>query len=142
MYLIHTLKFKKMTKIYLILTIIIWQENALAQLAFTSFSTYSTGTTSRQIVSADFNNDGKSDLAVCNSISNNVSVLLASSNGSFTTAVNYSVGTSPLSLSAADFNSDGHQDLAVVNRLSSNVSILLGSSNGTLTFAANYATGG
>ncbi len=61
----------------------------------------------------DFNGDGKSDLAVANANSSNVSVLLGTGTGSFGPATNFSVGSSPRSVAVGDFNGDGKSDLAV-----------------------------
>jgi len=75
------------------------------------------------------------DLAVVNSATNNVAILLGSVDSagriSFTEAPNspVPVGQSPVALAASDFNADGIPDLAVVNRVDNSVSILLGSSN-------------
>jgi len=63
----------------------------------------------------DFNGDGKSDLAVANRYSNNVSVLLGTGTGSFGTATNFTVGSDRRSATVGDFNGDGKSDLAVAN---------------------------
>ena len=64
----------------------------------------------------DFNADGKTDLAVANSCSNNVGVLLGNGAGGFAAAVTYaSGGSSPNSVTVGDFNADGKDDLAVAN---------------------------
>ncbi|WP_187602861.1 Calx-beta domain-containing protein, partial [Microcystis aeruginosa] len=86
---------------------------------------FTVGISPRSVTVGDFNGDGKSDLAVANYASNNVSVLLGTGTGSFGTATNFSVGNRPLSLTVGDFNSDGKSDLAVANLYSSNVSVLL-----------------
>jgi hypothetical protein len=78
-----------------------------------------------RIVCADFNADGKVDLAVNNHLANNVSVLLGNGMGSFDAATNFAVGVNPYSLTSADFNGDGKADLAVTNFNDNNVSILL-----------------
>ncbi|HEX7139766.1 MAG TPA: FG-GAP-like repeat-containing protein, partial [Vicinamibacterales bacterium] len=88
-----------------------------------------------------FNRDGKIDLAVANSGSNDVSVLLGNGNGTFQTAVSYSVGTTPEAVIAADFNRDGKLDLAVANSASGTVSILLGNGDGTFQTATTFAVG-
>jgi hypothetical protein len=49
----------------------------------------------------DFNGDGKPDLAVANSVSNDVSVLLGNGDGSFQAARNFSAGISPVSVAIA-----------------------------------------
>jgi hypothetical protein len=80
------------------------------------------------VIVADFNGDGKLDLAVGGS---EVSVLLGNGNGTFQAAVN-SPGSSPLA--AADFNGDGKLDLFADGK------VLLGNGNGTFTLYATYPT--
>jgi hypothetical protein len=87
------------------------------------------------IFSADFNGDGKMDLATANQGNNNVSVLLGSGTGTFGAAVNYTVGSSPYSIFSADFNGDGRADLVTANESSNNVSVLL---NNTLAASLNF----
>jgi PKD repeat protein len=93
------------------------------------------------VTSADFNGDGKADLALAHYFSNNVSVLLNSGTGTFPVTVNYPVGTNPRDLTTADFNGDGFKDLAVGNGNSNSVSVLLGSATGTFAAAVNYSVG-
>jgi type II secretory pathway component GspD/PulD (secretin) len=82
------------------------------------------------------------DLAVANSTSNNVSILLGavdtSGNISFTEASGspIAVGNLPVAIAAGDLNSDGIPDIAVVNQTDNTISILLGSSNADGTFVA------
>lgn len=87
---------------------------------------------------ADFNGDGKADVAAANGNSNTVSILLGNGDGSLQNAVNYVVstgtGASPISVVARDFNGDGKLDLAVlINSPSSdsNITVLLGNGDGT-----------
>lgn len=54
--------------------------------------TYSVGTAPCGVVVGDFNGDSKLDLAIANSGSNDISVLLGLGDGTFRKAVNYSVG--------------------------------------------------
>ena len=83
-------------------------------------------------MAGDFNGDGRTDLAVANFGSNDVSVLLGNGDGTFQDQVRYAAGTGPSAV-AGDFNGDGRTDLAVANDGSNDVSVLL-SLNGT--FAA------
>jgi hypothetical protein len=99
------------------------------------------GTYPVSVVSDDFNGDGKKDLAVVNTGSNRVSIMLGRGDGTFNAEVNYSVGTNPYSIAKGDFNGDGIIDLAVPNRGSNNISILLGKIDGTFNAAVNYTTG-
>jgi dienelactone hydrolase len=106
---------------------------------FRTVVNYSTGPGSfpRSVAVADLNGDGKLDLVVGDSSSNNVGVLLGNGDGTFQAAANYGVGSSPVSVVVGDFNGDGKLDLAVA---SYGVSLLLGNGDGTFQAAGNYAT--
>lgn len=79
---------------------------------------------------ADFNGDGKVDIAVLNSSANSVTIRL--NNGEwFWTAKDYPVGFSPTSIAAGDFNGDGNVDLVV--RGSSVIKVLYGNGDGSFT---------
>jgi hypothetical protein len=108
---------------------------------FATAVNYPAGTGPRSVAVGDFNGDGKQDLAVANSGSNNVSILLGNGNGAFQAAVNYGTGSTPRSVAVGDFDGDGKQDLAVANSGSNTVSILLGNGNGTFKAAVGYAAG-
>ncbi len=75
----------------------------------------------------DYNLDGKSDLAVANSSSDNIAILLGDGNVGFTQPAGspISVGDTPAYIVAADFNLDGKPDFAVANANSNNVTIQL-----------------
>ena len=77
--------------------------------------TYAVGSSPIALVAGDFNGDGRTDLAVANAGSNDVSVLLGNGDGTFQTQVTYAVGSDPDALVAGDFNGDGRTDLAVAN---------------------------
>ncbi len=87
---------------------------------------------------ADFNADGIQDLAVANSGSNNVTILLGNGSGGFSAAAGspFTVGTYPVSLAVGDFNEDGIQDLAIANNTSNDVTVLLGNGSGGFSPAA------
>lgn len=74
---------------------------------------YVAGKDLSSVVLADFNGDGKIDIATTDVSSSYVGVLLNSGNGTFQNAVQYPAGPNPFSLAAADFNGDGKLDLAV-----------------------------
>jgi hypothetical protein len=85
---------------------------------------------------ADFNGDGKPDLAVTTVLS--VSVLLGNGDGTFQAGVNYTAGPTPASVAVGDFNGDGKPDLAVPNPGRYNfVIMLLGNGDGTFQEAPN-----
>ncbi len=86
------------------------------------------------VVAADFNEDGKPDLAICNGSAGTVTICN-------TTHALYSyvldtipTGSRPVRAYAADLTEDGHQDLVVVDEIDSTVSLLVG--NGLGSFAA------
>jgi len=85
---------------------------------FAEAATYpSGGAGANAVAAADFNGDGKPDLAVTNSGSDNrVSVLLNNGAGGFLAAAPYpGGGTVTWAIAVADFNDDGKMDLVVAN---------------------------
>jgi hypothetical protein len=109
--------------------------------SFNPATNFTVGSNPNSVTVGDFNGDGKSDLAVANFYSNNVSVLLGTGTGSFGAATNFTVGTRPISVTVGDFNGDGKSDLAVANYNSSNVSVLLGTGTGSFGAATNFTVG-
>jgi len=101
---------------------------------------------------ADFNGDGKPDIAVVNSENNNVEILLnntvqGSATANFTAAAVVGAGNTPIWVAAADFNGDGKPDLAILDNGSSSVLILLnttvpGSSTPTFVVGGSGPVGG
>ncbi len=86
------------------------------------------------LAAADFNNDGRLDLAVAVNNSNALLIAQGNGDGTFTGLGFQAVGNNPIWLAAGDLNGDGKMDLAVANNSDNTVSILLG--NGDLTFTA------
>jgi hypothetical protein len=88
---------------------------------------------------ADFNLDGKPDIASLIVPSNMVSILLGRGDGTFRTKASYGTENDPLAAATGDFNSDGKPDLIVAsgNRLT----ILLGKGDGTFQPATALETG-
>ncbi len=107
--------------------------------------TYPVGTLPASIVTADFNGDGKLDLAVVNVDDNDIGILLGNGDGTFQPQVTYpvSVGIGYFflpSLVLGDFNGDGNVDLAVGDLTA--VFVLLGNGNGTFQSALQSTPGG
>jgi hypothetical protein len=106
---------------------------------------YAVGSAPEDVKTADFNGDGKLDLAVASSGNNSASILLGNGNGTFQAPVNYPAGTKPYRLALGDFNGDGKPDIAVADegnyRANGAVTILLGNGNGTFLTGASYTTG-
>jgi hypothetical protein len=97
---------------------------------FGTATKFGVGTSPQDLINADFNGDGKPDLATANPGSDNVSVLLGDGSGNFGAAKNFATGKTPRHLTKADFNRDGKLDLAVSNDGSDNISVLLGKDYG------------
>ncbi len=93
------------------------------------------------IVAADFNGDGKLDLALVDAETDTVDVLLGNGDGTFQAPQEYPVGSGPESLVVGDFSGDGSLDLAVTNTNDNDVSILMGNGNGTFMPADNLPAG-
>ncbi len=85
------------------------------------------------LATADFNGDGKPDIAVADNGTSQVSVLLNSGTGTFPSHAEYSLpsGAGPEAIAAADVNGDGKPDIAVADNGTSQVSVLLNSGTGT-----------
>jgi hypothetical protein len=103
---------------------------------------FAVGVSPYSVAVADFNGDGKPDLAVVNRDSNSVSVLLGNGDGTFKAAKNFAVNSDPRQLGVADVNRDGKLDLITSNGQSNTISVLLGNGNGTFKAAQNFASGG
>jgi hypothetical protein len=118
-----------------------------ATIGFQPPVSYTVGTAPRAVASGDFNDDGKTDLAVANSgdatagNDGNVSILLGNGDGTFQAANNIAAGKNPVSVAVGDFNGDGRLDLVVANHGNNTVSVLLGNGDGTFQGPVGYTTG-
>jgi hypothetical protein len=112
--------------------------NGVATLSWQNPQSPATGTQPGSIALADFNGDGIRDMAVTNSGSDTLTILLGKGDGTFTpTASSPQTGSEPSFVTVGDFNRDGKADLGVANLNSNNVTILLGNGDGTFTAAAS-----
>lgn len=101
---------------------------------FAAQTTYPAGDGPFAVITADFNDDGITDIATSNEFSDNVSILLGNEDsgnagvgdGTFSAPVDYGTGRLPRSLTAGNFNADGITDLAVANFDDDRISILFG----------------
>ena len=88
---------------------------------------------------ADFNGDGKVDLAVGNGGSNNVTILLGNGAGGFSEATGspFPAGNSPNDIALGDVNGDRNLDLAIANHDAKYVTVLLGNGRGQFSPASS-----
>jgi len=96
---------------------------------------------------ADFNGDGKLDIAATDNFNGVVQIFTGNGDGTFTVGATYktdtATGANPVGLIVGDFNGDGKPDLAVINNYgipssSAKVSILINNGKGFNT-AVTYA---
>ena len=85
------------------------------------------------LVAADFNGDGKLDLAMSEwSPGGQIEVLLGNGDGTFQAAQSFdSGGLQGSEIAATDLNGDGKMDLIVSNEVGNSISIFLGNGDGT-----------
>lgn len=101
------------------------------------YLTYPTGVLPTGVAAADFNGDGRPDVAIANAGSGSVTILLNSGAGGFTAPAPLSLGQadfSPTTLIAADLNRDGKTDLVVnlyPNSEGAALAVWLGNGDGT-----------
>ena len=95
------------------------------------------------ICAADFNGDGKIDVAVTDTLSHTVSVFrnLITSSGSidlssFAARDSFMTGTTPVDIAAADIDGDGKPDLLVTNSYSNTLSVFR--DTGTIATAVGF----
>ncbi|HLW78306.1 MAG TPA: VCBS repeat-containing protein, partial [Terriglobia bacterium] len=106
--------------------------------------------TPNAVLTADFNGDGRLDLAVVinaqlcpsNCAPASVAIRLGQPDGTFGPETDFPAGNNPSTLVSGDFNRDGKLDLAVLNLGDSTISILLGNGDGTFQPQVTYSTGG
>jgi len=116
--------------------------NGVQNGTFSAQTTFATGNGPAGIATADFNNDGKPDLAVTNSTSSppTVSILLGNGDGTFTAHTDFTTGAGPAGIVAANFTGT-NPDLAVADESAPNLDILIGNGNGTFTAPISLPTG-
>jgi hypothetical protein len=92
------------------------------------------------LIAADFNGDGRLDLAVLKA-NNTLAVLLGNGDGTFQTHADYATGSGAIALRIGDVNSDHRPDLIVLEAGANSVGILLGNGDGTFQSRADHSTG-
>jgi hypothetical protein len=86
---------------------------------------------------ADFDGDGKPDIAETDSSAGTVILMINDGTGRPIVSKSYFTGNAPRSVAAADLNGDGRPDLIVTNSSSNTVSVLLNLGGGLFNSAAN-----
>src|SRR3954451_7105526 len=116
---------------------------ASARAAFvTEGSPYTVGDDPLSLSAADFNGDGRPDVATVNGTSSDVSVFLRQPGGRFAQeGAAIPVGSGPSNAAVADYDGNGLQDLAVVNFVSGSVSVLLRQAGGGFALENGQAIG-
>ncbi len=96
------------------------------------------------IAMADFNSDGKPDLAVANAYSGFTTLMIGNGDGTFHFGSNVSTFTQAGSVATGDFNGDGKADFVAVGTVGnavSQVNVLTGNGDGTFQSAGTYYAG-
>ncbi|MFI3137636.1 MAG: FG-GAP-like repeat-containing protein [Methylococcaceae bacterium] len=115
-----------------------YQIAAVSDSSFAPKTDVSVGAYPLSVISADFNGDGKLDLATANADDDTVSVRLGDGSGGFSGTIEVPVGNSPISIISADFNGDGKLDLATADDY---VSVRLGDGSGGFSGTATVSVG-
>ncbi|HEX9759647.1 MAG TPA: VCBS repeat-containing protein [Candidatus Acidoferrales bacterium] len=99
---------------------------------FVRSSSFGVGTAPADLAAGDFNGDQKPDVAVANSGSDNVTILLGDGRGGLRPAPRspFAAGPRPHIIVVVDFNRDGKADLAVSEHDSNEVRVFLGDGSG------------
>ena len=105
--------------------------------AFASATAYITGNAHRELEVADFNNDGRPDVATSNlGFEDSTSVLLNDGSGNLGSPTTYPGESLPglanqWALDSGDVNGDGNLDIVVANRTGQDIGVYFGHGDGT-----------
>lgn len=113
-------------------------------LTFLSDTAPTFGVLPRSLAVGYFNSDREQDLAVVNSASGTVCILLGGGQGDFEPLIPFPVGSEPVGVAVGDFDRNGTQDLAVTRRpsnLTPKVSVFLGAGTGFFAAGPDLAVG-
>jgi hypothetical protein len=112
---------------------------------FANQITYSTGSAARpySVTVGDFNNDSQVDIAVINSGTDNLGILLGLGNNMFQAQMLYPIGVDarPQYVTTGDINNDNYLDIITANSKNDSISVFMGQGNGTFAAQKMYSTG-
>lgn len=91
---------------------------------------------------ADFNNDGNTDMAVAAALSASAWVALGNGDGTFSPAQSITTGNVPHGLAVLDVDGDADWDLCTANTGGNNVSLMINNGSGVFGTATNFEGGG
>ncbi|MEO8671607.1 MAG: FG-GAP-like repeat-containing protein [Tahibacter sp.] len=91
---------------------------------------------------ADFNNDGKMDIATSNTSDASVSILLGNADGTFAPQQVVAVGSIPHGMAALDVDGDADIDLVVSTEGGNTMSMMLNNGSGVFGASSNFDSGG
>ncbi len=92
------------------------------------------------VVTGDFNEDGRTDVATLNVDARTAVILFGASTGGLVSAAlgtTLTLGATPKSLVSGDFNRDGHRDIAVLLADAQTIAVFLGVGQGNFSRSAN-----
>jgi hypothetical protein len=102
------------------------------------YATYPVGKNPTSIATADFNQDGLTDLIVTNISNDSLSILFGNGDGSFKDQQQLHVSVEPRALALDDYNGDGRTDIAVACAGSDQVVLFLGLPGGRFLEGQRY----
>ncbi len=105
---------------------------------FYLYATYPVGKNPTSVTSADFNQDGLTDLIVTNIGNDSLSILFGNGDGSFKEQQQLRVSVGPRALALDDYNGDGRTDIAVACAGSDQVVLFLGLASGRFSEGQRY----
>jgi len=114
---------------------------ALRSTGFVKVSSLATGSQPAQILSADLNSDGQTDLIVRNAGDGTISVFLASGTGWFLPRIDLPVGLGASDIEVADLQQDGRLDIVYTDRLAGEVGVLENLGGGSFAPPVMYRAG-
>lgn len=102
------------------------------------FASYPVGKNPTAVSTADFNQDGLTDLITTNIGNNSLSILFGNGDGTFKDQARIDAGKEPRALALNDYNADGRLDVAVACSGSDQVALFFGLPKGAFGVGQRY----